>query len=47
MVGMAPDIILQVLKRIIRPNPADKVMRMELEGVPVRRRNLKDLPKFT
>jgi len=40
MVGLAPDIILQVLKRTIKPNPADKVLRMELDGVPVRRRNL-------
>jgi len=40
MVGLAPDIILQVLKRTIKPNPADKVLRMELQGVPVRKRNL-------
>jgi len=43
LVALTPDVILNVLKRIIRPNPADQVLKLQLEGVPIRRKNLPKL----
>lgn len=39
-VAICPDIVVQVLKRIIKPNPADKVLKLHLENK-VQKKNLK------